>query len=72
MSTKVILEEAVKDLNNIIKADEAWIEYIEGKVMSNTDNLISLDDRLDEIEAKMDAFVRVLEDLGKAVDALRP
>jgi hypothetical protein len=72
MSTKVILEEAVKDLNNIIKADEAWIEYIDGKVMSNTDNLISLDDRLDEIEAKMDAFVRVLEDLGKAVDALRP
>jgi hypothetical protein len=72
MSTKVILEEAVKDLNNIIKADEAWMEYIDSKVMINTDSLISLDDRLDEIEAKMDNFTRVLEDLGKSLDALRP
>jgi hypothetical protein len=72
MSTKVILEEAVKDLNNIIKADEAWMEYIDSKVMINTDSLISLDDRLDEIEAKMDNFTRVLENLGKSLDALRP
>ena len=72
MSTKVILEEAVKDLNNIIKADEAWIEYIDGKVMANTDNVVSIDARLDEIEAKMDNFARVLEDLGKCLDALRP
>ena len=52
MSTKVILEEAVKDLNNIIKADEAWIEYIDGKVMANTDNVVSIDARLDELKLK--------------------
>jgi hypothetical protein len=72
MSTKVVLEQAVQDLNNIIKADEAWMEYIDSKVMVNTDSVISLDARLDEIEAKMDDFVRVLEDLGKALDVLRP
>jgi hypothetical protein len=72
MSTKVVLEQAVQDLNNIIKADEAWMEYIDSKVMVNTDSVVSLDARLDEIEAKMDDFVRVLEDLGKALDVLRP
>ena len=72
MSTKIVLEQAVQDLNNIIKADEAWMEYIDSKVMVNTDSVISIDARLDEIEAKMDDFVRVLEDLGKALDVLRP
>ena len=72
MSTKIVLEQAVQDLNNIIKADEAWMEYIDSKVMINTDSVISIDARLDEIEAKMDDFVRVLEDLGKALDVLRP
>ena len=35
MSTKTVLEEQMHRLEKEIKADEAWIEYIEGQVDSS-------------------------------------
>lgn len=61
MSTKTVLEEQMHRLEEKIGADEAWIEYVDNQVLEQSDMTKSISARLDEIEAKMDDFVRILE-----------
>ena len=72
MSTKTVLEEQLHKLENEIKADEAWIEYIDQKVHDLNDENRSFSARMDELHAKLDDAIRVVEDLGRTLDALRP
>lgn len=72
MSNKGYLEEVVHKLEKEIEADEAWIEYIDGEVRTNTKQVKSLDARMDEMEAKIEDCIRVVENLGRAIDAFRP
>lgn len=61
MSTKTVLEEQMHRLEEKIGADEAWIEYVDNQVLEQSDMTKVISARLDEIEAKMDDFVRILE-----------
>jgi uncharacterized coiled-coil protein SlyX len=61
MSSKYVLEEQLHKLESEVAADEAWINYIDGEVREQNDKTRSVMARLDEIEAKMDDFVRILE-----------
>ncbi len=61
MSSKYVLEEQLHKLESEVAADEAWINYIDGEVREQNDKAKSIMARLDEIEAKMDDFVRILE-----------
>lgn len=61
MSTKTVLEEQMHRLEAKIGADEAWIEYVDNQVLEQSDMTKVISARLDEIEAKMDDFVRILE-----------
>lgn len=76
MSTKTVLEEQMSRLEKEIKADEAWIEYIETQVDGNKEDLEvvtrSVHARIDEMEAKIDDCIRIVEQLGRALDAFRP
>ena len=76
MSNKGYLEEVVHKLEKEIEADEAWIEYIETQVDGNKEDLEvvtrSVHARIDEMEAKIDDCIRIVEQLGRALDAFRP
>lgn len=61
MSTKTVLEEQMHRLEEKIGADEAWIEYVDNQVLEQSDTTKRISARLDEIEAKMEDFVRILE-----------
>ena len=71
MSTKTVLEEQLHKLEKEIKADEAWIEYIDQKVHGLSDESVSLSARLDETDAKLEDSLRILKSLGRTLDALR-
>lgn len=72
MSTKTVLEEQLHKLENEIKADEAWIEYIDQKVHDLNDENRSVSARMDELNAKLEDAIRIVENLGRTLDALRP
>jgi peptidoglycan hydrolase CwlO-like protein len=61
MSNKAVLEEAIHKIEREIEADEAWISYIDGEVREQNDKYRSISARLDEIEAKIDDLIRVVE-----------
>ena len=72
MSTKTVLEEQLHKLEKEIKADEAWIEYIDQKVNDLNDENRSVSARMDELNAKLEDAIRIVENLGRTLDALRP
>jgi hypothetical protein len=61
MSNKAVLEEAIHKIEREIEADEAWINYIDGEVREQNDKYRNFSARLDEIEAKIDDLIRVVE-----------
>lgn len=71
MSTKVILEESIRKIEREIEADEAWIEFVDNKVQDTSEEVLSLSARFDEMEAKIDDITRIVENLGKTLDAIR-
>ena len=71
MSTKVILEESIRKIEREIQADEAWIEFVDNKVQNTSEEVVCLSARFDEMEAKIDNMTRIIEDLGKTLDAVR-
>ena len=72
MSTKVVLEEQLQRLENEIKADEAWIDFIDRKTEHHSDALELILDRLERLELSFNTQSERIIDMAKALNALCP